>query len=138
MGPNVVFARQNLALIVDGGQPVPDVLSGNSSKWGLTVGNKVLVWRSGLGVTADGGIVYVASNGLSALSLAQLLSRAGAVRAMELDINSAWTCFFTYGPAPAGAPASDLSVAKLNVDMQPSEHNYLTASSRDFFAAFQR
>lgn len=138
MGPNVVFARQNLALIVDGGQPVPDVLSGNSAKWGLTVGNKVLVWRSGLGVTADGGIVYAASNGLSALTLAQLLARAGAVRAMELDINSAWTCFFTYAPAPAGAPAADLTVTKLDSSMQPSEHNYLTASSRDFFALFGR
>ncbi len=138
MGPNVVFARQNLALIVDNGQPVPDVLSGNTAKWGATVGNKILVWRSGLGVTADGAIVYAAGNGLSALSLAQLLSRAGAVRGMELDINSAWTCFFTYSPAQPGASAADLTVTKLLADMQPSTSNYLTASSRDFFALFQR
>lgn len=138
MGPNVVFARQNLALVVDNGQPVPDVSSGNSAKWGLTVGNKVLVWRSGLGVTANGALVYVASNGLSALSLAQLLARAGAVRGMEMDINSAWTSFFTYSPAAAGSPASDLTVTKLLQDMQPSTHNYLTASSRDFFALFGR
>ncbi|MCU4185331.1 phosphodiester glycosidase family protein [Acidiferrimicrobium sp. IK] len=142
MSPNVVFARQNLALIVDDGQPVPDVLSGNTSKWGVTVGNKVLVWRSGLGVTADGAVVYAAGDGLSALTLAQLLSRAGAVRAMEMDINSAWTCFFTYGEPAAGTDPSSLvgglTVTKLLADMQPSTSNYLTASSRDFFALFQR
>jgi hypothetical protein len=138
MGPNIVSARQNLALIVDGGQPVPDVLSGNTSKWGATVGNKVLVWRSGIGVTANGAVVYVGSAGLSALTLAQLLARAGAVRAMELDINSAWVDFFTYGPAPAGIPAYQLSVTKLLADMSPSTSNYLTPTSRDFFALFSR
>ncbi|MGH9061053.1 MAG: hypothetical protein ACRDZY_16290, partial [Acidimicrobiales bacterium] len=40
--PNVTFARQNLSLLVDGGQPVPDSVTGVSSKWGVTVGNKVL------------------------------------------------------------------------------------------------
>ena len=54
------------------------------------------MWRSGLGVTADGAVVYVAGPGLSALSLANLLVRAGAVRAMELDINTDWVDFFTY------------------------------------------
>jgi len=138
MGPNVVFARQNLSLIVDGGQPVPGVDTANPAKWGVTVANAVLVWRSGLGVTSDGALVYAAGPGLSALSLARLLARAGAVRAMELDINSAWVDFFTYAPAPAGAPAADLTVNKLLVDMSPSIADYLTPSDRDFIALFRR
>jgi hypothetical protein len=136
--PGLVMARQNLDLIVDGGQPAPGVQSNDPARWGQTVGNQVLVWRSGLGVTANGALVYAAGPGLSVYTLARLLARAGAVRAMELDINSDWVDFFTYEPGPAGAPAGDLSVNKLLVDMRPSTDNYLTASSRDCIALFAR
>lgn len=138
MSPDVVFARQNLDLIVDGGEPVPGVQDNNPVKWGFTVSNKVLVWRSGLGVTSDGALIYAAGPGLSVSTLADLLARAGAVRAMELDINSAWVDFFTYSPARPGLPASDLTVTKLLVGMEPSTWHYLTASSRDCIALFAR
>lgn len=54
---------------------------------GLTLGNAACVWRSGLGITADGALVYVGGPGLNVTTLADILARAGAVRAMELDIN---------------------------------------------------
>jgi hypothetical protein len=57
---------------------------------------------------------------------------------MELDINSSWVDFFSYSPALAGQPASNLTVTKLLPDMRPSTGNYLTASSRDFIAIFRR
>jgi hypothetical protein len=135
---DVVMARQNLHLIVDQGQPVPGVENNNPAQWGWTVGNKVLVWRSGVGETANGALVYAGGPGLSAYGLARLLARAGAVRAMELDINSNWVDFFTYAPGPPGSPPGDLSVSKLLVDMQPSASNYLSASSRDGVAIFAR
>ena len=53
------MARQNLDLIVDGHQPAPGVQYNDPARWGYTLGNDVLVWRSGLGVTADGALVYV-------------------------------------------------------------------------------
>ena len=118
--------------------PVPGVQNNDPARWGKTVDNPVLVWRSGLGVTANGAVVYVAGPGLSAYSLAGLLARAGAVRAMELDINTAWVDFFTYEPGPTGAPAGDLTVNRLLADMQPSTSDYLTASSRDCIALFAR
>jgi hypothetical protein len=136
--PGLVMARQNLDLIVDGGQPVPGVQDNDPARWGQTVGNSVLVWRSGLGVTADGAVVYVAGPGLSALTLANLLVRAGAVRAMELDINTDWVDFFTYKPGPPGAPVGDLTVDRLLPNMYPSTNDYLTASSRDCIALFAR
>jgi hypothetical protein len=138
MTPDVVEARQNLDLIVDGGQPAPGVQYNNPAKWGWTLGNKVLVWRSAVGQTANGALVYVGGPGLSVYSLAQLLVRAGAVRAMELDINTSWVDFFTYAPGPPGSPPGDLSVSKLLVDMAPSTYNYLEASSRDGIALFSR
>ena len=64
-------ARQNLDLIVDNGQPAPGVQYNNPAKWGYTVGNAVLVWRSGVGETANGALVYVGGPGLSAYTLAR-------------------------------------------------------------------
>jgi hypothetical protein len=136
--PGLVMARQNLDLVVDGSQPVAGVQFNNPARWGNTVGNALLVWRSGLGVTADGALVYAAGSGLSADTLAKLLARAGAVRAMELDINSDWVDFFTYAPGPAGSPVGDVTVSKLLPGMRPSTDNYLSASSRDGIVLFSR
>ncbi len=88
MGPNVASVRQNLSLIVDHGHPVPGLAQDSIAKWGATLGNQLLVWRSGLGVDRNGGLLYAAGPGLSVASLARVLAAAGAVRAMELDINT--------------------------------------------------
>lgn len=136
MNPGVTFARQNLSLIVDNGQPVASVSTNDPALWGWTVGNKVLVWRSGVGETASGQLVYAAGPGLSVYTLARLLARAGAVRAMELDINSDWVAFDTYTPNPAAAGA--VTGTKLLVDMVPSIWKFLTASSRDAIVLFAR
>ena len=127
MGPDVVAVRQNLDLLVDGGQVVPGLADNTGGKWGATLGNKYFVWRSGVGQTASGALVYAAGNGLSAGSLAELLRRAGAVRAMELDINPEWTSFISY-------PAT----TNLLPDMQRSPRRYDTTSTRDFVAMLTR
>ena len=64
--------------------------SNDDGAWGATVGNTVFVGRSGVGVDRNGGLAYVAGPGLSAVTLAVLLQRAGAVRAMELATNRDW------------------------------------------------
>lgn len=129
LGPSVVAVRQNLDLLVDGGQVVPGLDANNGGKWGATLGNKFYVWRSGVGQTATGALVYAAGDRLSASSLADLLHRAGAVRAMELDINPQWTSFVDYGPAGA---------KNLLPDMQRSPKRYDTTSTRDFIAVLRR
>ena len=96
MTPSTQVVRQNLVLLVDGGLVAPGIGSNKDHRWGATLGNSYYVWRSGIGVTADGAAVYVAGDRLNALSLANLLQRAGAVRAMELDINRDWTSFVVY------------------------------------------
>ena len=63
MTPDVVSVRQNLDLLVDHGQPVPGLNAPTRRKWGATLGDAVYVWRSGLGVTADGALVYVGGPG---------------------------------------------------------------------------
>jgi hypothetical protein len=103
---DVVSVRQNLDLLVEGGRPVPGLNANDTTVWGATLGNQVYVWRSGLGVTRDGALVYVGGPGLNITSLAALLVRAGAVRGMELDINTDWVNYSTYRPSsPTGLAA---------------------------------
>jgi hypothetical protein len=109
---DVVFARQNLPLIVSGGRPSP--LLNDSAEWGATLGNAVQVWRSGIGVDRHGNLLYAAANYQTVGSLADILIHAGAVRAMELDINTEWVSFMTYDsigtpstrPPPSFSPNS--------------------------------
>jgi len=130
MTPDVLGARQNLDLIVDDGQVNPGINDNAGNRWGATLGNDLYVWRSGVGVTESGALVYAAGPRLSADTLAQLLVRAGAVRAMELDINPQWTVFVHY------AATSDGSVPnKLLATMQRPATLYDTPNSRDFIVA---
>ncbi len=129
-GPGVVFARQNLPLLVEGGHDSPRLA--NASEWGATLGNAVRVWRSGIGVDAHGNLLYAAANDQTAGSLAHILERAGAVRAMELDINSYWISFNTYA-----APGA-LQPGKLLAETERPATRYLEPDDRDFFAVFRR
>ncbi len=137
MSPSVVAVRQNLDLIVDNGQPVAGLNANDNIRWGATLGGKVQVWRSGLGITANGALVYVGGSGLSIVDLANVLTRAGAVRAMEMDINTAWVNFFSYSPAP-GQPASATNGAKLTFDESNWPGRYFAPSSRDFITVSTR
>lgn len=131
-GPNVVAVRQNLKLLVDHGAPVPDLSS--YSNWGAVLGGGVSTWRSGLGVTAAGDLVYVAGPELGPAFLANLLVAAGSVRAMELDINPEWVSFaaFTHNTG------TGVTGTNLLGGMHFGPSHYLQGSARDFFAIFAR
>ncbi len=130
VGPNIVFARQNLPLIVNGGKPNPNLSDG--PEWGATLGNAIRVWRSAVGVDRRGNLIYAAADYQTVGSLAAIMIHAGAVRAMELDINTYWTSFISYRYPGAGHPANLLS----SMDRSPSR--YLTPDDRDFFAVYLR
>jgi hypothetical protein len=129
-GPDVLFARQNLPLIVSGGRLASNLSDG--PEWGATLGNAVRVWRSAVGVDARGNLLYAAADLQTATSIAQILQRAGAVRAMELDINSEWVTFNFYDGWNANGPQ------KLLPDMSRDATRYLTPDDRDFFAVYAR
>ncbi|MGZ4166159.1 MAG: phosphodiester glycosidase family protein [Solirubrobacteraceae bacterium] len=130
VGSDVVYARQNLPLIVAGGRLNPNLSDG--PEWGATLGNAVRVWRSGVGVDAHGNLIYAAAPIQTVASLAEILRHAGAVRAMELDINTYWPSFITYHrPGAVGA-------ANLLPNMDRSPLRYLTPDDRDFFAVYLR
>ena len=65
MSPDIKAVRQNLVLIVDNGQLNPELREDDTTAFGATLGNNVYVWRSGVGVTADGALVYAGGPAMS-------------------------------------------------------------------------
>jgi len=96
------------------------------------------VWRSGVGVTASGALVYVGGPGLNITTLADVLARAGAVRAMELDINTSWVNLATYAPAPPNTFAAPGNGATLLPQMNGGPSRYFSAWDRDFITMSAR
>lgn len=133
-GPTVAAVRQNLSLLVDHGAATPNV--GSPGLWGAVLGGGAVTWRSGIGVTAAGDLVYAGGPYLDPASLARLLVAAGAVRAMELDINPEWVSFSTYAHAGGVAGQGIVGGANLLAGMYFQPGHYLQPFSRDFFAVF--
>jgi len=127
---DVAFARQNLPMIVNDGRPNPNL--NDSSQWGATLGNAVRVWRSGIGIDRNGNLIYAAADQQTVGSLAQILIHAGAVRAMETDINYEWVTFITYAAPNGGVPS------KLLDGIDHGGTRYLSPDDRDFFAVIAR
>ena len=81
-----------------------------------------------MGVDARGNLVYAAGPGLSVATLAEILRRAGCVRAMELDINSSWVTFTEFTKSGPG----QLQPTNLLASMERPPDRYLTSGTRDF------
>ena len=92
------------------------------------------MYRSAVGVRPDGSLVFVVGAAMSVRTLANIVHDAGAVRAMELDINTDWTNFMTYTHPRPGVAVPHL----LTKDEKPNPYRYLQASSRDFVAVLSR
>jgi hypothetical protein len=135
MTPRVAGVRQNLRPIVQNSRIPASIDQNVKANWGATLGGGYYVWRSGIGVTAAGRIVYVYGAALSARSLAELLRRAGCAEAMELDINPEWTNFMYY--RPGHSPGSPTPVSLLPNQMQAAGRYYAPVG-RDFTAVFAR
>ena len=129
---DIQSVRQNMDLIVDNG--VSQVASEDQSKWGWVwqgVGSgKNLVWRSAVGIRADGSMVYVIGAAMSAKSLGDVLVRAGAKRAILLDMNAAYANGFLYGPYKNGL--------KIDPASTRSPERFWLPSERDFIAVYAK
>jgi len=129
-GPQIAFARQSLPLIINHGRLNPAL--NDSSQWGFTLGNSVRVWRTGAGIDRHGNLIYAAADYQTVTTLAQILQRAGAVRAMQLDINPEWPTLITY------THRGSLGPVKVVPNYQQPVTRYLVPDDRDFFAVYRR
>jgi hypothetical protein len=135
MSPAIAGVRQNLHLIVQNGNVPATVDQDVESSWGATLGGAYNVWRSGIGITKDGRVIYVYGPALDVRTLAELLKRAGCVSAMELDINPDWMSFMYY--LAKNHPGNPMPVNLLPSQIQPPDRYYYIAN-RDFTAVFAR
>jgi hypothetical protein len=88
-----IAVRQNLDLIVADGKPVAGLGSAGRQRWGTSRNQLQYTWRSAIGTTADGRLLYIAGDHLDIRQLATALARAGATAAMQLDIHPALVTF---------------------------------------------
>jgi hypothetical protein len=129
-GPSVAFARQSLPLIIRDGRLSPAL--NDSSQWGFTLGNAVRVWRTGVGIDRRGNLIYAAANDQTVITLARILQRAGAIRAMQFDINPEWPTLITYFHHGGLIPN------KVVPNVQQPATRYLVSDDRDFVAVYRR
>lgn len=126
----LVLARQNLPPLVWNGRPSPQI--DNVPRRGATLGGGTAVWRTAVGLTAAGDLVYVAGGNQTPSSLADALIGLGAVRAIELDINPEWPTFIAYRHRGGRDPVAVVP------NPQQSAYRFLSPDQRDFFAVYTR
>ncbi len=124
-GEQVASVRQNLAPLISNGVPNPTV--DTPADWGATVNKSMVVARSAVGQDAAGNVIYAGGSALLPSDLSAALLGAGAVNAMQLDINPEWVQLDATGSA--GGPL----VALVPGQNRPASQ-YLSGWTRDFFA----
>jgi len=141
MTREVVAVRQNLVPLVAGGRPTPRARSTDWQAWGNTCGATSCAhsvpgvehqWRSAVGVTSAGALVYAQGPSLDPLQLADLLVRARVVRGMELDINPSWPIFATYDPASRQGIATPSNGRQLIATLRGPNTFFVPSWARDF------
>jgi hypothetical protein len=123
MTPDLVSFRQNGPILVDHGVVNQDT----TLRWGKSVSGETRIWRSGIGLTANGELIFGVGDSLSAQTLGEALRHAGASEAMELDVNAWHVYFFTYALTPTG-----LVPTKLDAAIPGTLETYLKPYGRDF------
>ncbi len=132
---NSVYAvRQNLIPLVENATVLPVAQVDPLVTWGYSLGNLLYTWRSGLGITANGALIWVGGPGLSPQALGNVLVWAGAVRGMQLDMNPDWVNYAAY----TYSPQSGISGQNLLGSMYFSPQHYLSPFWRDFVGVFLR
>ncbi|MGI8419699.1 MAG: phosphodiester glycosidase family protein [Candidatus Levyibacteriota bacterium] len=134
LGNNVIAIRQNGPMLIENGQIVTSSNVWNMQTWGLTTTNSMYTWRSGVGVDKDGNLIYVSGPSLVPETLANSLQAAGAVNAMQLDINTTWVRFSIFNPLGNG----QYNPLTLNPSMVNGGYQYLHGYQKDFFYVYRK
>jgi hypothetical protein len=140
LGKNISFIRQNGLLIVEDGAIPLTPSNGKQEVGRVVINNKIIpgavyTWRSGLGITKKGNLLYAVGNALSPTTLARALQMAGAVNAIQLDINPTHIYFNLLtknNTRSYDATSLNGDLAKVN-----TRHQVLNGSTRDYFYIYK-
>ncbi len=131
-GFDAIAYRQNLGPLILGGKLSPTTAPSDWARWGSPLNNDPLTSRSGIGIDKSGNLIYAGAIGhVDVAQLADALQRAGAVTAMQLDINPFWPVLGA-SRTPLHGPGA-LPVQLPNAEHSPSI--YFEGWERDFFVA---
>ena len=124
-----VSVLQNQRLLVDRGKAAANVSRCVVACWGATIQGLLRSRARASASTPTGSCVWAAGEHLSPAGLASALVAAGAVRAVELDINPDWVAGYLYTHHPTGPVAEPVVPGQLGIAGQ-----LLAPDTRDFFA----
>jgi hypothetical protein len=133
LGKNITFIRQNCPILIDNGE-IFAFNEKNKRLWGRTFNSDIYTWRSGIGLTKEGNLIYAVGNNLSPQSLATALKMAGAEEAIQLDINPYWVRFNIFEPNSNGG----YNTTTLTKDLKNGSKEYLSGYSKDFFYIYKK
>lgn len=130
--PEFSWWRQTPGCMVQGGELHPGLRTQDSRNWGATLDGKTVIRRSAVGLSADGGTLFVGiSNATTARALALGMQHVGARDVAQLDVNFSFPRFLLYKDADKGGALAAVGAVR-GLLYQPDE--YLGhASTRDFF-----
>lgn len=129
---DVIAARQNGPLLLSNGKDSIQTTQG-IDLWAGTADGGYITWRSGLGFTADGNLIYAVGPSLTPTALADALRLGSAQTALQLDINPFWVRFMVYT-----WKGTSYSSAKLIPALADGGQPYLTGYEKDFFYLYKK
>lgn len=130
---NIAFIRQNCPILIDNGD-MAVTNPKNKLLWGRTLTTDIYTWRSGIGITKSGSLLFAVGNNLTPATLATALKSAGAVNAIQLDINPSWVRFNIFEPQGFGK----YGTTTLTKDLKDGSKGYLNGYEKDFFYLYQK
>jgi hypothetical protein len=133
LGTGITFVRQNCPILIENGE-VFAINEKNKKLWGRTFNADIYTWRSGVGLTKDGNLIYAVGNNLAPETLAQALKMGGADSAIQLDINPFWVRFNIFEPNGTGA----YSTSTLIKNLKDGSKEYLNGYTKDFFYVYKK
>lgn len=132
LGNNVEFVRQNCPILIENGE-ISILNEKNKQLWGRTLTSSIFTWRTGVGITKKGNLLFAVGNNLTPLSLSYALKMAGAVNAIQLDINPYWVRFNIFDNTSTG----QYHTSTLTPDLKDGSTQYLHGYSKDFFYLYK-
>jgi hypothetical protein len=134
LSDNVVAARQNGSLLVEDGK-TSKMTSLGIDWWAGTATGGYITWRSGIGVTKNGDLIYAVGPSLTPTALADALRLATSHNAMELDINDFWVRFtlFTWD-----SKIKTYTWSPLTKGLADGGKEFLHGYEKDFFYIYKK
>jgi hypothetical protein len=133
LGQNVAFVRQNCPILIENGHMAVEDIK-NKKLWGRTLTSDIYTWRTGMGITDKGNLLFAVGNNLTPGTLATALKMAGAKNAIQLDINPNWVRFNIFSPLGNGKYNS----IPLTKELKDGSVSYLNGYSKDFFYIYKK